>query len=109
MSIAKEKTSAFLVSGPDPPKSSGAVHRVMFSRTSMTPQAKHSSGSTAARANSARRTRPRRFTQTFVCVISARLPVWLKLPTYPHDSPVNHVTGVEVVQALGDVTELVNG
>ena len=55
-----------------------------------------------------RRARPKRFTKTLVCVMSAGLSVGPRTRAYPHDTPVNHVAGVEIVQTLGDIIELVN-
>ena len=104
MTIANEKTSASLLNVPRLPKISGAVHRVLCSRSSGELRTESKFRVTTARPQSVIRARP---------VVSTRTVGWLgvnapvvkrsRMIAYPFEITVNNVAEVEVIQALCDI------
>ena len=102
MTIPNEKTSASLLCVPVVRKISGAAHRTDWS--SGNARLKAGFRSTVARPKSVIRTQPESSTRMFGCmgIRSIVISTWSVI-THPFYTPMNHVIGVDVFEATGDV------
>ena len=107
MTIANEKTSASLLNVPRLAKISGAIHRMLSSRSSGAPRIEPMLCVTTARPQSV----------IIACpLVSTRMFDWSginmpvversRMTAYPLEIPVNDVAGVEAIKALCDIRQL---